>query len=78
MLDFIVERKRVDDLWSSIKDNRYKQQKLRLQVTISLRFMSVFFAALQHVFILLHVTKIWSFCSFLFLRIHVAADFCNQ
>lgn len=31
VLDFIVERKRVDDLWSSIKDNRYKQQKLRLQ-----------------------------------------------
>jgi hypothetical protein len=33
VLDFIVERKRVDDLWSSIKDNRYKQQKLRLQVS---------------------------------------------
>ncbi|KAG0576544.1 hypothetical protein KC19_5G088600 [Ceratodon purpureus] len=31
VLDFIVERKRVDDLWSSIKDGRYKQQKLRLQ-----------------------------------------------
>lgn len=31
VLDFIVERKRVEDLWASIKDNRYKQQKLRLQ-----------------------------------------------
>ncbi|XP_020571283.1 crossover junction endonuclease MUS81 isoform X2 [Phalaenopsis equestris] len=32
VLDFIVERKKVDDLYSSIKDNRYKEQKLRLQV----------------------------------------------
>ncbi|EFJ11322.1 hypothetical protein SELMODRAFT_447091 [Selaginella moellendorffii] len=30
VLDFIVERKAVDDLWSSIKDTRYKTQKLRL------------------------------------------------
>jgi crossover junction endonuclease MUS81 len=30
VLDFLVERKRVDDLWSSIKDTRYKQQKLRI------------------------------------------------
>ncbi|KAJ7533191.1 hypothetical protein O6H91_13G036900 [Diphasiastrum complanatum] len=30
VLDFIVERKAVDDLWTSIKDTRYKQQKLRL------------------------------------------------
>ncbi|WCJ39011.1 Crossover junction endonuclease MUS81 [Euphorbia peplus] len=30
VLDFIVERKRVDDLRSSIRDNRYKDQKLRL------------------------------------------------
>ncbi|XP_057837987.2 crossover junction endonuclease MUS81 isoform X1 [Cryptomeria japonica] len=30
VLDFIVERKKVDDLNSSIKDNRYKDQKLRL------------------------------------------------
>ncbi|XP_064946730.1 crossover junction endonuclease MUS81-like isoform X2 [Musa acuminata AAA Group] len=31
VLDFIVERKRVDDLCRSIRDNRYKDQKLRLQ-----------------------------------------------
>lgn len=31
VLDFIVERKRVDDLSSSIRDNRYRDQKLRLQ-----------------------------------------------
>ncbi|KAJ0978022.1 hypothetical protein J5N97_013496 [Dioscorea zingiberensis] len=31
VLDFIVERKKVDDLCSSIRDNRYKDQKLRLQ-----------------------------------------------
>ncbi|CAI9102862.1 OLC1v1001216C2 [Oldenlandia corymbosa var. corymbosa] len=30
VLDFVVERKRVDDLRSSIRDNRYKDQKLRL------------------------------------------------
>ncbi len=33
VLDFLVERKRVDDLWSSIKDTRYKQQKLRIMVS---------------------------------------------
>lgn len=33
ILDFIVERKRVDDLWTSIKDNRYKDQKFRLKVS---------------------------------------------
>uniref|UniRef100_A0A1J3HAR8 Crossover junction endonuclease MUS81 n=1 Tax=Noccaea caerulescens TaxID=107243 RepID=A0A1J3HAR8_NOCCA len=31
VLDFIVERKNVDDLRSSIRDNRYRDQKLRLQ-----------------------------------------------
>nr|POE81103.1 crossover junction endonuclease mus81 [Quercus suber] len=31
VLDFIVERKKVDDLRSSIRDNRYKDQKLRLR-----------------------------------------------
>ncbi|KAF7099411.1 hypothetical protein CFC21_101041 [Triticum aestivum] len=31
VLDFIVERKIVDDLLGSIKDNRYKDQKLRLK-----------------------------------------------
>ncbi|KAK8963860.1 Crossover junction endonuclease MUS81 [Platanthera guangdongensis] len=31
VLDFIVERKKVDDLSSSIRDNRYRDQKLRLQ-----------------------------------------------
>ncbi|KAK4738108.1 hypothetical protein R3W88_001805 [Solanum pinnatisectum] len=30
VLDFIVERKNVEDLQSSIKDNRYRDQKLRL------------------------------------------------
>jgi hypothetical protein len=32
VLDFIIERKKVNDLLSSIKDTRYKQQKLRLLV----------------------------------------------
>ncbi|CAM0885209.1 unnamed protein product [Alopecurus aequalis] len=31
VLDFIVERKNVDDLVASIRDNRYKDQKLRMQ-----------------------------------------------
>ncbi|CAI0560317.1 unnamed protein product [Linum tenue] len=31
VLDFVVERKNVDDLRSSIRDNRYRDQKLRLQ-----------------------------------------------
>ncbi|CAN8229882.1 unnamed protein product [Cochlearia groenlandica] len=31
VLDFIVERKNVDDMRSSIRDNRYRDQKLRLQ-----------------------------------------------
>lgn len=30
VLDFIVERKNIDDLRCSIRDNRYKEQKLRL------------------------------------------------
>ncbi|MED6185851.1 Crossover junction endonuclease mus81 [Stylosanthes scabra] len=30
VLDFIVERKKIDDLRSSIRDNRYRDQKLRL------------------------------------------------
>lgn len=34
VLDFIVERKKVEDLRSSIRDNRYRDQKLRLQVLI--------------------------------------------
>lgn len=33
VLDFIVERKNVDDLRGSIRDNRYRDQKLRLQRT---------------------------------------------
>lgn len=32
VLDFIVERKKVDDLCHSIRDNRYKDQKLRHEV----------------------------------------------
>ena len=43
VLDFIVERKRVDDLWSSIKDGRYKQQKLRLQVSLCLHYSEYLF-----------------------------------
>lgn len=43
VLDFIVERKRVDDLWHSIKDNRYKQQKLRLMVSYSLDHSTPYF-----------------------------------
>lgn len=35
VLDFIVERKKVDDLRSSIRDNRYRDQKLRLLVLIN-------------------------------------------
>ncbi|CAM6092694.1 unnamed protein product [Calypogeia fissa] len=30
VLEFVVERKSVRDLWGSIKDNRYNQQKLKL------------------------------------------------
>lgn len=36
VLDFIVERKKVDDLRSSIRDNRYKDQKVKLLVVILL------------------------------------------
>jgi crossover junction endonuclease MUS81 len=36
VLDFIVERKNVDDLVGSIRDNRYKDQKLRLKVSSEL------------------------------------------
>ncbi|PWA35310.1 restriction endonuclease, type II-like superfamily protein [Artemisia annua] len=32
VLDFIVERKNVDDLRSSIRDNRYREQKVRILV----------------------------------------------
>jgi ERCC4-type nuclease len=45
ILDFIVERKNVADLGSSITDNRYKDQKLRLQVpseTIIIIFLGLF------------------------------------
>lgn len=38
VLDFIVERKKVDDLRLSIRDNRYRDQKLRLLVLV-LHFM---------------------------------------
>lgn len=31
MLDFVVERKRLDDLWESIKDGRFHEQKFRLR-----------------------------------------------
>lgn len=60
MLDFIVERKRVDDLWSSIKDNRYKQQKLRLQVFTSSYVSSsmCFFMAQKLVFLFIPFVRI--------------------
>jgi crossover junction endonuclease MUS81 len=32
VLDFIVERKHVNDIVGSIRDNKYKNQKLRLKV----------------------------------------------
>lgn len=38
VLDFIVERKEVSDLNSSIEDNRYRDQKLRLKVPFELAF----------------------------------------
>ena len=31
VLPFIVERKRLDDLWQSVKDGRYEEQKFRLK-----------------------------------------------
>ena len=31
MLPYIVERKRLDDLWQSVKDGRYEEQKFRLK-----------------------------------------------
>lgn len=31
MLDYVVERKRLDDLWGSIKDGRFHEQKFRLR-----------------------------------------------
>jgi crossover junction endonuclease MUS81 len=30
MLPYVVERKRLDDLWQSIKDGRYNEQKQRM------------------------------------------------
>ena len=42
VLDFIVERKKVDDLRSSIRDNRYKDQKLRLRVLIHIQITQCF------------------------------------
>lgn len=44
VLDFIVERKKVDDLRQSIRDNRYRDQKMRLVVMFSLQIPSVMFA----------------------------------
>ena len=39
VLDFIVERKNVDDLRCSIRDNRYTDQKLRLSVLIVIQII---------------------------------------
>lgn len=41
VLDFIIERKNVEDLASSIRDNRYRDQKLRLKVPSELVLTSV-------------------------------------
>lgn len=41
VLDFIVERKNIDDLRHSIRDNRYRDQKMRL-VVIFLSEVQVF------------------------------------
>lgn len=58
MLDFIVERKRVDDLRSSIRDNRYRDQKLRLLVFILIQmtqyFMVIFGLFLKEEFLQYH------------------------
>lgn len=42
VLDFIVERKNVDDLRCSIRDNRYRDQKLRLLVLILIQKIRCF------------------------------------
>jgi ERCC4-type nuclease len=49
VLDFIVERKNVDDLVDSIRDNRYKDQKLRMQVPSELAFTFVIVPQIFHV-----------------------------
>lgn len=58
VLDFIVERKRVDDLWSSIKDNRYKEQKLRLQVKFCLHYFQYLLCSIM---LLRDVSSFYSF-----------------
>lgn len=47
VLDFIVERKKIDDLCSSIRDNRYKDQKLRLLVIIHSYIVDLFLDVLK-------------------------------
>lgn len=44
VLDFIVERKKIDDLRHSIRDNRYRDQKMRLVVVFSLQIPCVTFS----------------------------------
>jgi crossover junction endonuclease MUS81 len=34
MMDVIVERKKVDDLWASIKDGRYYEQKVTIHTCV--------------------------------------------
>ena len=59
VLDFIVERKEVMDLDGSIEDNRYKDQKFRMQVPSELAFASA----------VVITYKPWTFTSFsLFVR----------
>ena len=54
VLDFIVERKEVMDLDGSIEDNRYKDQKFRMQVPSELAFASA----------VVITYKAWTFTSF--------------
>ncbi|KAH9774273.1 Crossover junction endonuclease MUS81 [Citrus sinensis] len=44
VLDFIVERKKVDDLRSSIRDNRYRDQKLRLVLKLFNAYWFILFS----------------------------------
>ena len=40
MLDFIVERKRTDDLAGSIVDGRFREQKFRLKESGEVHFIN--------------------------------------
>lgn len=59
VLDFIVERKRIDDLCSSIRDNRYKDQKLRLLVVLLPCRMDDFILGTEMVTLILILVQFW-------------------